>query len=191
MKYMLIAFLVGLTPSVFACSCGYGEYFYSIDKLEGPATEPAQYFQSHYGVSDLKNIHKGTLNPQIEDMTGLMVITLPIPDKFRGHVFHFVLESKVTLEVEPNKTFVVKSNFKTAIFKPGNEILELQTRMNSNGNEWFLYLLALNDKGKIVASAIHSGEDTCGKDVYVSSIARAKELDSNRTSGCFQTWGYK
>lgn len=120
-----------------------------------------------------------------------MVIALPIPEEFRSNVFHFVLESKVTLEPEPNKGFIEKSTFQTAIFKPGSEILELQTRMTSKRNEWFLYILALNDKGEVVASATHSGKDTCGKAVYVSSITRAKELDSNRTSGCFQTWGYK
>lgn len=190
-NFIALALLTPLSRLAHACVCGWGEYFYSMEKLEGQAVEPEQYYQANYGVTSLKNIHKGTLNPRVEDSAGFMVITLPIPEEYRGQIFHFVLESKVTLEAEPNKGFADKSTFETVIFKPSTEILELQTRMSSKGNEWLVYILALKNEGEIVASATHTGKDTCGKDVYVSSIERAKELDSKRTSGCFQTWGYK
>lgn len=72
-------------------------------------------------------------------------------------------------------------------FTLGREVSELKTRMESNGNERRLSILALNYKGEIVASATHFGADTCGTDVYDVSIERAKELDSKRKSRCIQT----
>lgn len=191
MRYVLIAYLVALTPDAFACSCEWGEYYYPLEKLEDKPIEPEPYYQAKYGVKDLKSVQKEALNPRIEDLMGFMVINLPITEKFRGHIFRFILESKVTLEPQPNKGFIYRSTFKVATFKPSSEVGELTTRMESKGNEWYLYILALNEKSEIVASATYSGKDTCGKDVYVSSIERAKELDSKRTSGCFQTGGYK
>ncbi len=191
MKIILITILIFFSKSIFACSCGAGEYYYSMSKLEGELEEASEFYQQNYGVSNLNIIKKVALNPNIEDTFGFMVVTLPIPEEFRGNSFHLVLESKVGLESKIDQGFINKAVFKKIILNPNKEVVELSTRIESKGNEWSLYVLSVNKKGNIVALAKHSGRDTCGRDIYVSSVSRAKELDKKRTSGCFQTWGYE
>jgi len=185
-RLIAIILLLTLSKGVFACTCGWGEYFYPISKLEENAIEPQQYYQKNYGIKNLNNLKGIKLKPKIKDSLGFMEITLPIPENLKNYTYHFILESRISLEPHINKGFINNSIFKRAIFKPNSEIIEISTRMKSKGNEWFLYLIAINSSGKIVAIASHTGKDTCGKDIYVKSLERAKELDKVRESGCFQ-----
>ncbi len=180
-----------MAKSVMACSCGWGEYFYTIDSLVGTTEDPRTYYMKHYGLENLDEYKTNSLSPAIKEYGhGYLVITVPISEELKGNKIRFVLESVIGTESDNENGFVNKSIFATQEFIPGTEILEVTGKVNSIGNEWKVHILAIDESGKIAAKALHAGQDTCGTEIYVSTVERAKELDSQRNSGCFQTWGY-
>lgn len=191
MRIIIITILLFLAKSVMACSCGWGEYFYTIDSLVGTPEEPHEYYLKNYGVKTLEEIKSTNLMPVIEDHgSGNLLITVPISERVKGNKIRFILDSEVSVENDTKTGFANKSIFSTQEFMPRENILEITGKINSIGNKWKVYILVIDASGKIVAKAHHAGQDTCGTDIYVSTKEKAKELDSKRNSGCFQTWGY-